>query len=223
MPRADYTDITLVLDRSGSMNTVKDATIEAFNGFLTTQRAGEGFATVSLVQFDDQYEVVFPARPVLLAPELTPQTYQPRGSTALLDAMGRTILETAARIAAMPEEARPGSVLFATLTDGFENASREFTMARINELIADHRDRLGWQFIFLAANQDAIATAAGMGIGPQAALSFAASPMGAAECFRALGDKMNVHRKARAAGLTKAIFEFDEGDRAAAVGKEKKS
>lgn len=216
MPRPDYTDVTLVLDRSGSMNSVREATIESFNGFLESQKHGAGVATISLIQFDDQYEPVYAVRPIAEAPPLSRKTYQPRGSTALLDAIGRTIEETGQRYAAMPEAERPGAVVFVTLTDGFENASTQFTMARINERIAHQRDVYGWQFVFLAANQDAIATAAGMGIAAAQAVTFAASPAGAAGVFDAVNGKMHKMRAARAAGVSKAAFEFDEEDRAAA-------
>lgn len=216
MPRPDYTDITLVLDRSGSMGAVREATIESFNGFLESQRSGAGVATFSLIQFDDQYEPVYAVRPISEAPPLSRETYQPRGSTALLDAIGRTIEETGQRYAAMPEAERPGAVVFVTLTDGLENASTLFTMARVNEMIARQRNVYGWQFVFLAANQDAIATAAGMGIGAAQAVTWAASPAGSAGVFAAMNVKMHKMRSDRAAGRTNAAFEFDEDDRAAA-------
>jgi hypothetical protein len=217
MPRPDYTDITFVLDRSGSMASVKDATIEAFNGFLHSQRSGDGAATMSLIQFDDQYELVYAVQPIARAPELSRRTFKPRGSTALLDAIGRTIVETGQRYAAMPEHERPGTVVFVTLTDGFENSSQDYTMRRVNDAIAEQRDRYAWQFVFLAANQDAIATAAGMGIAAGQALTFAATNGGAAGCFNALDRNMHKLRKARASGMSKAAFEFADEDRAEAA------
>lgn len=215
MPRHDLTDITLVLDRSGSMGAVKQATIDAFNVFLRSQRAGAGSARLSLVQFDDQYEMVYQSLPLIEAADLDAHTYQPRASTALLDAMGRTIVTTKRRLDALPASDRPGTVVFATLTDGLENASREFTVQRINELIRLHREELGWQFVFLAANQDAIVTAAAMGMGAAQALTFGHSPAGTAQCFAALGDKLHHLRARRAEGVLDEEFAFDEADRAA--------
>lgn len=216
MPRPDYTDITLVLDRSGSMSSVRDATIESFNGFLESQKAGAGVATFNLIQFDDQYELHYAVRPIAETPPLDRKTYKPRGSTALLDAIGRTIEETGQRYAGMAEQDRPCVVVFVTLTDGFENSSTRFTVARINEMIAHQRDVYGWQFVFLAANQDAIATAAGMGIGAGQALTFAASTNGVRGTFDAMSSKMHKLRSARAAGSASAAFEFDDQDRAEA-------
>lgn len=216
MTRADFTDITLVLDRSGSMNTVKAATIEAFNGFLNSQRTGAGEARMTLVQFDDQFEVVFQAQPLDKAPELTNETFQPRGSTALLDAMGKTMVATGQRLSDMPEAERPGAVLFVTLTDGEENASHEYDLTRINAMIAEQRDKYSWQFVFLAANQDAIATAAKMGIGAGQSLTMSASPAGVAASLAALDRHTHSARAARAAGVMPAAFAFDESDRRSA-------
>ena len=143
MTRPDLTDITFVLDRSGSMQPIKEATIEAFNGFVNSQRTGAGTAQMTLVQFDDQYELLYQALAIQQAPELTRQTYEPRASTALLDAMGRTMIATGERLRKLPEADRPGTVVFVTLTDGYENASREYTLQRINELIRVQRDQYG--------------------------------------------------------------------------------
>ncbi|MEZ6063251.1 MAG: vWA domain-containing protein [Planctomycetaceae bacterium] len=220
MPRTDLTDITFVLDRSGSMGFIKAATIEAFNGFLSSQCSGDGIAELSLVQFDDQYEPMYAGRNVNKAPKLTDRTYQPRGSTALLDAMGRTIVATGQRLSRLREHKRPGTVIFVTLTDGFENASREFTLHRINEMIREQREKYSWQFIFLGANQDAIATAAQMGVGADQAMTFAASTTGTMGCFQALGGKLNRVRKARGQGIMDEVMAFDSADRAAAAGRD---
>ncbi len=216
MPRLDLTELTLVLDRSGSMASVKAPTIEAFNGFVQSQRAGAGAGRLSLVQFDDQYEVLYTARPLEAAPLLNDQTYQPRGSTALLDAMGRTMVATGARLKAMAESDRPGTVMFVTLTDGLENASREYTLARINEMIAHQREQYAWQFVFLGANQDAIATAAQMGISAGQALTFAPSPGGTRACLGAFDRILHSLRKRKLAGDQDAELAFDEQARNAA-------
>jgi hypothetical protein len=218
MPRPDLTDITFVLDRSGSMQTIKQATMEAFNGFLNSQKAGEGVAQMSLVQFDDQYEVLYVSTLIGRARELTEKTYQPRGSTALLDAIGRTIIATGERLCKLREEQRPGTVIFVTLTDGYENASHEFTLQRINEMIREQRDTYSWQFIFLGANQDAIATAAQMGVGAAQAMTYNATAAGARGAMGAFDGKLHRLRAACAKGDKGAMLEFDTDDRAAALG-----
>ena len=219
MTRPDLTDITLVLDRSGSMDAVKEATISAFNEFLKSQQAEDSEAHMTLVQFDDEYDVLYEAVRLEEAPELTATTFVPRGLTALLDAMGRTIVGTGQRLAAMPESERPGTVLFVTLTDGEENSSKEFDLHHINDMINEQRDKYRWQFLFLAANQDAIATAAQMGISAGQAMTFEADADGVAGTMDVMQRRVSGLRRARAAGEMSAEIEFDETDRQAARGK----
>lgn len=156
------TEIAYILDRSGSMQSMQEPAVAAFNDFVKSQLDVPGDARLTLVQFDDAYEVPFSSQPVQCVPQLTAATYTPRGSTALLDAIGRTIKETACRISALPEMEKPGKVIFAIFTDGEENASQEYTAKHISDLIRLYRDERGWEFLFLAANQDAIASASAM-------------------------------------------------------------
>jgi hypothetical protein len=156
------TEIAYILDRSGSMQPMQEPAVAAFNNFIKTQLDVPGDARLTLVQFDDAYEVPVAALPVQDVPQLTAATYTPRGSTALLDAIGRTIVETDRRLQALPEPEKPGKVILAIFTDGQENASREYTAQHISDLIRLYRDQKGWEFLFLAANQDAIATASAL-------------------------------------------------------------
>lgn len=213
MTRDALTDITFVLDRSGSMQSIKGATIQAFNGFLNSQRQGAGMAQMTLVQFDDQYELVYGAVPLSQAAELTDAGFCPRGSTALLDAIGRSIVATGKRLAQIPEDERPGTVIFVTLTDGEENASREFTVARINQMISEQRDRYAWQFIFLGANQDAIATAAQLGVAAAQAMTFSPTAAGTLGCVDAFDKKLHRVRSARVNSLPSSPLAFDAEDR----------
>lgn len=164
LPSAFVSEIAYVLDQSGSMGPMQEPAIAAFNDFIKSQLDVPGDARLTLVLFDDQYEVPVASRPIEQVEPLTAATYQPRGSTALLDAIGRTVTELDARIQAQPEARRPGKVIVAIFTDGQENASRQFTAAHISDLIRLYRDERGWEFLFLAANQDAIASAARMNI-----------------------------------------------------------
>ena len=160
-------EIAYILDRSGSMQSMQEPAVTAFNEFLKLQLDVPGDARLTLIQFDDAYEVAVAARPVQNVDQLTAATYVPRGSTALLDAIGRTIKDIDARLQALPESERPGKVILAIFTDGEENASRTFTAQHINDLIRLYRDEKGWEFLFLAANQDAIATASSMSMDAQ--------------------------------------------------------
>ena len=155
-------EIAYILDRSGSMQPMQEPAVAAFNDFIKSQLDVPGDARLTLIQFDDAYEVPVAAVPIQDVPQLTAATYTPRGSTALLDAIGRTIKETDRRIAALPDGEKPGKVILAIFTDGEENASQEYTIKHISDLIRLYRDQKGWEFLFLAANQDAIATATAM-------------------------------------------------------------
>ena len=160
----NLTEIAYILDRSGSMQPMQEPAVAAFNTFIKAQLDVPGDARLTLVQFDDAYEVPVSVRPIQDVEQLTASTYVPRGSTALLDAIGRTIKETDRRLQALADNEKPGKVIVAIFTDGEENASQEYTGKHISDLIRLYRDEKGWEFIFLAANQDAIATASRLSI-----------------------------------------------------------
>ena len=199
------TDITVVLDRSGSMASVREDTIGGFNSFLEEQKAVPGFARVSLAQFDDQYEIVYERLSVQDAPALSPRTYVPRGSTALLDAIGRTINAVGARLAALPEDERPGKVLLAVMTDGEENASQEFSGPQIFEMITHQRDTYSWEVVFIGANQDAVLTGASYGLPAANALDYAATPAGTRHALSILS-KATTKMRARPSSDVKEDF-----------------
>jgi len=182
----DLTDITLVLDRSGSMQACAESTIAGVNTFLRDQRATPGSAKFSLVQFDNEYQSLYEGKDIRGALDLSGETFVPRGGTALLDAIGRTINRTGERLRALAEADRPGKVIFVIVTDGAENASEEFTREKVNEMIQHQRDRYQWDFVFIGANQDAIKTAAGMGIGAANSLTYVQNAVGTQSAFESL-------------------------------------
>lgn len=172
----NYSHIAIVLDRSGSMSSVKEETISGLNNLFKEQQILPGVnATVSLVQFDDKYEVNYEFKDLQKVPMLTNETYVPRGYTALLDAIGKTIVSTGERLAAIPESSRPAKVIFVIQTDGIENASREYTRERIKEMITHQKEKYFWEFIFLGAGQDAITVGASYGINAKSSLSYTSS------------------------------------------------
>jgi len=178
--KASYAHITILLDRTGSMASIRDDTIGGFNTFLREQKAQPGEATLTLVQFDSQdpYEVVHDFRQIAEIPELTEATYIPRASTPLLDALGRGMNDLAAKIAGLPEDQRPEHTVFVILTDGKENASREFKKPQIVQMIQDCQEKNGWHFTFLSADLEAINDAADYGIRRASMLHFDKSAMG---------------------------------------------
>src|SRR5206468_12895053 len=174
---AHYSEIAFVLDRSGSMKSCQQAAIEGFNQFLADQQKTDGLAKLTLVLFDDEYLVPISSIPVEEVVSLTDDTYQPRGCTALLDAIGQTIDNLGQRLAALAEKDRPGQVIVAILTDGLENASQRFTWKEIAGKIKHQTDTYKWIFLFLGANQDAIATAANLSIAANNAANYVATPL----------------------------------------------
>lgn len=165
----NYTDITLVVDRSGSMHAIRGDAEGGINAFIKDQRVKPGRCTLTLVEFDDQYTVVHDGVPIGEAGEYS---LQPRGATALLDAIGRAVDTTGARLAAMPEDQRPGLVVVVIVTDGHENASKERTKDAIAALIKQQQEQYSWRFQYLGANQDAIAVGGGLGVKAAAAATY---------------------------------------------------
>ena len=160
-------DITTILDRSGSMQSMTGQVIQSFNAFLLEQKAVDGEATISLIQFDHQYEVNYLAADIQEAQDLNEDTYQPRGRTALLDAIGRTIVSTRKRLEEAKETA---DVVIVITTDGMENASEEYSRGQIHDLIQHCEKELGWKFIFLAADEASFAQHEGLGMNPERSL-----------------------------------------------------
>lgn len=157
----NLTDITVVLDRSGSMQTCRTDAEGGLNAFIDDQKTKPGAANFSLVMFDNEYEWVHRAKPI---GEVGKCELIPRGNTAMLDAIGKAIVETGERLAKMPEHDRPGLVVFVILTDGQENASTEYKRDQIKAMIERQTKDYNWQFMYLGANQDAFAEASSMAI-----------------------------------------------------------
>lgn len=191
------TEIAFILDRSGSMGSMIEPAIAGFNDFLRDQQQAEGDARLTLVLFDNEYLVPCASLPVAEVVELDVTTFIPRGSTALLDAIGRTIDELGARLAAIPEKNRPGQVIVAILTDGEENSSRHFTWQDIAQKIGHQERHYAWQFLFLGANQDAIATAARMGVAAANSATYLHDATGYKSSSKAMSRKVRAIRSSK--------------------------
>ncbi len=189
------TEIATILDRSGSMVSLTEPAIAGFNQFLADQQAAPGEARISLILFDDEYSPVYESIPIAEAVPLDTTTFVPRGSTALLDAVGRTIDRLGKRLAHLPAAERPDTVIVAILTDGEENSSRRYTYAKIAGKIRHQREKYAWQFVFLAANQDAIASAAMIDIAAADSLTFHASPSGTQQALNDMSAMVRERRR----------------------------
>jgi hypothetical protein len=173
----NLTEIIFLLDRSGSMAGLEDDSIGGFNAFVKKQSELEGETLVTTVLFDDEYEVLWNGYKACDV-KLTENEYFVRGSTALLDAVGKSILDVGYRLSKAPVEKRPGKVIFVITTDGMENASREFTHKKVKELIKHQQEKYNWEFIFMGANIDAAKEAGNIGIEKHNAYSFQATEEG---------------------------------------------
>lgn len=213
MTDPDYTAIKLVLDRSGSMDSIRKATEEAVNGFVKEQAKLPGRATIAIAQFDNVYETVNASIPADQVPEYR---LHPRNSTALLDAIGLAITEFGDELSALPESQRPGNVILAIMTDGYENSSREWTYEKIEKLVTHQQDVYGWNILYLGANQDAIATGAKMGMRVNSSITYDASYEGTQSVVASASNYTTTTRSGIAAAFT------DE-DRKAATGGAAKS
>lgn len=188
-----YTAITLVVDRSGSMYSVANDTIGSVQNLIQTQKQEEGKASLTLVQFDHEYEVVYDCADIKSVDEKDfARQYQPRGSTALVDAIGRSIINMNRKIEEMNE--KPTRVVVAVVTDGLENASHEFTVEKIKNLI-EEKQKLGWDFMFLGADLNAIQTAQNYGFSPQGSAYYHESNI--SEAMDTINSKISDARKGK--------------------------
>lgn len=178
----NLTEIVFLLDRSGSMSGLENDTIGGFNAFVEKQCKLEGETLLTTVLFDDQYEVLWNGVDGKKT-RLTDEEYYVRGTTALLDAVGKTILDVGYRLSKTDEKYRPGKVIFVITTDGMENASQEFTYEKVKELIKHQQEKYSWEFIFMGANIDAAKEADSIGISVENAFEFEASEAGVVKMY----------------------------------------
>lgn len=201
--------ITVILDRTGSMQDIRDDVIGGFNAFLAEQKSASTSTTFTLVQFDSQdpYEVLHSAKAITDVTPLTADQYVPRASTPLYDAMGRGILDLEATMARLPEDERPSKVIFVVVTDGAENASKEFDRDAVTKLVKA-KTEAGWDFVFLSADMNAFDDAGRMGVDLSARLAFQKSKRGNDAAWAAASSKV----RARMLGDADRVS-FDDADR----------
>ncbi len=192
--KSTLTEVVFILDRSGSMGGLEKDTIGGYNEMLHKQKELGGEVLLSTVLFDHQFVVIHNRLPIQEVPDLTRDDYYVRGSTALLDAVGRSIdhIKSVQRMEQrIGDWRKPANTLFVITTDGLENASTEYTYEKIKHMISRQQEFDHWEFIFLGANIDAINTAKRFGIHQDHATNFHADSEGVKKHYKAVSDAIS--------------------------------
>lgn len=181
-------EMVFILDRSGSMSGLETDTIGGFNSLIDKQKKVDGECIVTTALFDDRYELLHDRIGLNGISPMTDREYYVRGSTALLDAVGRTISKLVNVQRHTSDDEKAEKVVFIITTDGYENASREYSYDKIKEMIEKQRDKYGWEFLFLGANIDAVETAARFGISRDRAANYHADRQGTAMNYEVISE-----------------------------------
>lgn len=213
--KKNLTDLVFILDRSGSMHGLEKDTVEGFNGMIEKQRDGGEMILVTTVLFDDTSEILHDRTDIDVLFPITEREYYVRGCTALLDAIGNAItkIENAQKHAM--ENGKAGKTIFIITTDGHENASREYSYDRISKMI-EAKKEIGWEFIFMGANMDAVKEASKMGIASERAVTFRNDSRGVRLNYSVMADAVAAMRTnpcEKIDGSWKSAIEEDFGQR----------
>ena len=206
MTDPNYTALLLVIDRSGSMSSIRDDMVGGLTTMLAEQMAEPGLLTVDIVTFDDKVEL----QCSLANPKNVVIALEPRGSTALFDAVGQSVNGFGQVLAALPEHARPETVQVIVVTDGHENASQEYRASEVRKLVTRQKEEFNWDFVFLGANQDAVLSGESMGFDRGSSMTFAAGKGGVDSMNLSMGRYMKDVR-------SKTKRDFLEAERRGAV------
>ncbi|WP_341201480.1 vWA domain-containing protein [Planomicrobium okeanokoites] len=190
----EMTELVFILDKSGSMAGLEKDTIGGFNALVEKQRQLQGDVRVTTVLFNQSYELLHDRISLKGISPLTEDDYEVGGTTALLDAIGSTVQKIANAQKRTMEEERADKVMFVITTDGMENASCEYNYKKINEMIASQKQKFNWEFIFLGANIDAVATARRFGVEEEFAVEYHADPEGTQLNYQVLSEAVSSFR-----------------------------
>lgn len=190
----NLTEMVFILDRSGSMYGLEKDTIGGFNSMLLKQKEEDGEAFVTTVLFDNEYQILHDRLPAKEVPEMTDNEYKPRGSTALIDAIGRTIRHIVNIHKYQRKEDVPANTIFVIITDGMENASHIYSSDKVKKMIEHEKEKYGWEFIFLGANIDAVETARHFGISEDRAVNYNCDSQGTRLNYEVVSDAVSCCR-----------------------------
>ena len=188
------TELVCILDKSGSMSGLETDTIGGYNAMLEKQKAVEGECRITTVLFDNNYELLHDRIDIKAVGPITANEYFVGGTTALLDAIGKTIHKIGNALKHTAEEYRAEKVIVLIITDGQENASCEYSAERVKQMVECQKEQFGWDFIFLGANIDAVETASRFGIAPDRAQDFHADSAGVELNFRVMSEAVTQYR-----------------------------
>ncbi len=189
------TELVFILDKSGSMHGLEQDTIGGFNSMLQKQKELDGECRITTVLFDNRYELLHDRIDIRAVSPITEKEYQVGGTTALLDAIGRTVQKLVSVQKNTAKEYRADRVLFVIITDGQENASREYSSDKVKGLIQLEKEKYGWEFVFLGANIDAVETAGQLGISRDRAVDYVPDGAGTALNFQMMSETVAAFRE----------------------------
>ena len=189
------TELVFILDKSGSMGGLETDTIGGYNAMLAKQQEVEGECHITTVLFDNNYELLYDRIDIKAVSPISEKEYQVGGSTALLDAIGRTIHKIGNAQKHTADDYRAEKVMFVIITDGEENSSREYSAEKIKAQIERQKEKYGWEFVFLGANIDAIETAGRFGISADRAQNYHSDSEGIELNFRVMSEAVAEYRE----------------------------
>ena len=208
--RENLTELVFILDKSGSMAGLESDTIGGFNSLIAKQQKEEGEAYVSTVLFSDQSCVIHDRQPIENIGKMTENEYTVGGCTALLDAVGGAIHHIGNIHKYAREEDRPGKTLFVITTDGLENASRQYTVDKVKQLIERQKEKYHWEFLFLGANIDAVAEAGRFGISASRAVNYENDSQGTRLNYAVMSKAVSCARQAGSVEEMCAVMDSGE-------------
>lgn len=192
--KKNLTEMVFILDKSGSMHGLEGDTIGGFNSMILKQKKIGGDCLVSCVMFDNSSEVIFDREPLQNIREMTEDDYVPGGCTALIDALGGSIKHISNIHKYIREEDVPEHTIFVIITDGMENASHKYTSDKVKKMVKKAEKEKGWEFLYLAANIDAVKIGSVIGIKEERAVNYKASAQGTRNLYEAVGSALGAMR-----------------------------